>query len=272
MSNGKNTRKKSSEQELRMESLTKHQSTLTCASLWSPVQLDNIEDISTWLAGASHVSRSQLQESEKAIKTSEICGLPRSESFAKYDPDSASWRTSGDFFPSMTEHTSVEYSGNFPKQGMMRDGVCYQLEIAAHRTSANGSGLWLTPRASDTGIAESVEAFQKRMNTKKGCSRGEACAGSLSSQVASPKTWPTPDANMGNRGTQPEWKPKRESGHPASYKINQAVRDRGKPTQQKGQLNPDWVEWLMGWPIGWTDLKPLGMDKFHWWRQLHGKS
>ncbi len=29
-----------------------------------------------------------------------------------------------------------------------------------------------------------------------------------------------------------------------------------------GQLNPPWVEWLMGWPIGWTDLKPLEMDKF----------
>lgn len=24
-----------------------------------------------------------------------------------------------------------------------------------------------------------------------------------------------------------------------------------------GQLNPDWVEWLMGWPIGWSDLKPI---------------
>ena len=22
-----------------------------------------------------------------------------------------------------------------------------------------------------------------------------------------------------------------------------------------GQLNPPWVEWLMGYPIGWTDLK-----------------
>ena len=25
----------------------------------------------------------------------------------------------------------------------------------------------------------------------------------------------------------------------------------------KGQLNPDWVEWLMGWPIGWSSLEPL---------------
>ena len=34
------------------------------------------------------------------------------------------------------------------------------------------------------------------------------------------------------------------------------------------QLNPDWVEWLMGWPVGWTDPEcdrpwpflPLGAD------------
>ena len=24
-----------------------------------------------------------------------------------------------------------------------------------------------------------------------------------------------------------------------------------------GQLNPDWVEWLMGWPIGWTAMAPM---------------
>jgi DNA (cytosine-5)-methyltransferase 1 len=27
------------------------------------------------------------------------------------------------------------------------------------------------------------------------------------------------------------------------------------------RLNPTWVEWLMAWPLGWTDLKPLAMDK-----------
>ena len=38
-----------------------------------------------------------------------------------------------------------------------------------------------------------------------------------------------------------------------------------------GLLNADWSEWLMGFPIGWTDLKPLGMDKFHQWLNSHGK-
>lgn len=40
--------------------------------------------------------------------------------------------------------------------------------------------------------------------------------------------------------------------------------------EHPGQLNPDWVEWLMGWPIGWTDLKPLEMDRFQSWLQQHG--
>lgn len=37
-----------------------------------------------------------------------------------------------------------------------------------------------------------------------------------------------------------------------------------------GQLNPNWVEWLMGWPPGWTDLKPLEMDKCRNARPKHG--
>ena len=47
-----------------------------------------------------------------------------------------------------------------------------------------------------------------------------------------------------------------------------ALWDRGKMnlgeevhgishTADGARLNPDWVEWLMGWPIGWTDIKPL---------------
>ena len=40
-------------------------------------------------------------------------------------------------------------------------------------------------------------------------------------------------------------------------------------TGSGGQLNPTWVEWLMGWPLEWTDLKPLATGKFLQWRQLH---
>ena len=33
----------------------------------------------------------------------------------------------------------------------------------------------------------------------------------------------------------------------------------GRPT------GPTYWEWMMGWPIGWTDLEPLGTDKFRLW-------
>ena len=37
-------------------------------------------------------------------------------------------------------------------------------------------------------------------------------------------------------------------------------------------INPNLYEWLMGWPQGWTDLKPLEMDKSHCAPQQHGES
>ncbi len=46
---------------------------------------------------------------------------------------------------------------------------------------------------------------------------------------------------------------------------NPSELDRNSPTlamQAGGSLNPTWVEWLMGWPLGWTDLKPLATAKY----------
>jgi hypothetical protein len=39
-----------------------------------------------------------------------------------------------------------------------------------------------------------------------------------------------------------------------------------------GKPNPANAEWLMGWPLGWTDLKPLEMDKFQKWQEQHGSN
>ena len=32
----------------------------------------------------------------------------------------------------------------------------------------------------------------------------------------------------------------------------------GVSSGRRGGLNPTWVEWLMGFPLGWTDLRSLG--------------
>jgi hypothetical protein len=54
----------------------------------------------------------------------------------------------------------------------------------------------------------------------------------------------------------------------------EAVLTGGETTQpsQGKQLSPMWTEWLMGWPIGWTDLQPLATDKFRLWLRLHGEN
>lgn len=50
---------------------------------------------------------------------------------------------------------------------------------------------------------------------------------------------------------------------------NDPRRSRNLNDQVGGLLNPRWEEWLMGWPIGWTKLKPLAMDRFLEWQQQH---
>jgi hypothetical protein len=44
------------------------------------------------------------------------------------------------------------------------------------------------------------------------------------------------------------------------------------PTEKTAPLNPDFAEWLMGWPTGWTASQPLATDKFQQWWPLSSKS
>ena len=63
----------------------------------------------------------------------------------------------------------------------------------------------------------------------------------------------------------------------------QDSKNNGAPSQMKrnskplnaevgGSLNPPWVEWLMGWPLGWTDCAHSATAKFRQWLYLHGAS
>ena len=55
------------------------------------------------------------------------------------------------------------------------------------------------------------------------------------------------------------------AGGLADLRLFKPVQDRALPLIHN-------VEWLMGWPIGWTELKPLAMDKFREWQQQHSPS
>ena len=76
------------------------------------------------------------------------------------------------------------------------------------------------------------------------------------------KWWPTPNKR--------DWKDSGATqGNRHSPNLGTAVH---RATPAGGTLNPDWVEWLMGWPIGWTGLAPLETDKFQQWYERHGMS
>ena len=75
------------------------------------------------------------------------------------------------------------------------------------------------------------------------------------------KKWPTPTVNDSKNSTLPESQRERDG-------LAGSLLRMGEPIG--GQLNPTFVEWLMGWPLGWTELKPLAMDKCHCVQQPHG--
>jgi len=60
------------------------------------------------------------------------------------------------------------------------------------------------------------------------------------------------------------------SGLDGGSGARRMMTDAERQERNGGSLNPPWVEWLMGWPIGWTDLHPLEMDKFQQWLSSHG--
>lgn len=301
----------------------------------------------------ARIYRWQVREQESQEKGLDY-GVKWRGLSVKYDRNTHLWRTHHCLFPEVLKSFSV----TLPKWGMMQDGELWERTTPVRLTSEIESGLW-----------------------------------------------PTPDANCGARGTQPEWKPIRTSGQSAQYPLNQAVRDkqtwptpclpgnggsngkaklksmlwptptaeeaskipaqanygqiglnnhpriRGEVTREKGiksypiptscewkgrgpnskqqgltndtgctggqlnpdwvgeqikifptptsggvtggctglaggsggrkklcemfgeeegkkmgcgQLNPDWVEWLMGWPIGWTKIEPIALDWRDW--------
>ena len=63
-------------------------------------------------------------------------------------------------------------------------------------------------------------------------------------------SWPTPRAKLGDARNHKVWE--RSSDKPQNLENVVATRE---PSAVGGKLNPTWVEWLMGFPEGWTDLE-----------------
>ncbi len=139
--------------------------------------------------------------------------------------------------------------------GHERTKEYWENRVGKHQIDLQGAvKMWPTPSASQGGAGE----FIANLMTKDGdpAKPGERAYNPNTgkhSQISlqrAVKMWPTPRAS--------EWKGGRSfegliaSGRKASNSLNDALTMQN---QQSGALNPEWVEWLMGFPIGHTDLK-----------------
>lgn len=198
------------------------------------------EALLTWFRADSHARTYRLPGQalawrERVPGSGNRCG----GSLARYDHQSSSWKTAQ---LSLLED-SAEFSATWPNWGSMRNGECWEQVTLAPHIAASGSGLWPTP---------TVHGNHNKPGTSKNAGWG------LSSAV---KLWPTPTAMSGSGGAALcKW------GGSGSRK---AMRKLVTPQELNGPLNPAWVEWLMGWPIGWTDLEPLAMARFREWQRQH---
>ena len=193
------------------------------------------------------------QEKAQASMASEAeCGHTWRELSAKFCPLTSSWRT----HHCLWEEDLPESSVTLPRWGMMRSGVLSERITLPHLTSATESGSSLpTPTCA---------AAIQGVNQPDG-KRGQTLLGAAKKQ-----SWPTPCAT--------DYKGSGKTGQ-LRDRLDYAV-ERGAtkshvyspPTDQQGQLNPTWVELLMGWPPGWTDLTPMPLTTYQAWHTAFTKN
>jgi hypothetical protein len=185
-------------------------------------------------------------------------GLPIAESGSG---SGENWPT-----PCATDHKG---SG---KTGQLRDRLDYAVERGGTKTRQT----WPTPQATAGTYDLNWESTDGRVKPNK-----------LGWAVRT--LWPTPRAGKTSDENEESWKARNADGQVSTPPLTLAVKMWATPTastggpepegqtgrklttQVSGQLNPDWVEWLMGWPIGWTACGRLETDRFRQWCGLHGK-
>ena len=168
---------------------------------------------------------------------------------------------------------------------------------AAHRPSLDtmARSQWPTPDATNVGDGTPYETLKtnmtaRRARTKEAVKRGEVKPGSgrsenLVMKVAEMETWATPVApaphdsqnsagayrkpragygvELPNQAIDSQLGPQAPQTETVGQESSPSVQNSPRPSPKR--LNPNFVEWLMGIPIGWTDLKPLETASYHQW-------
>ena len=244
---------------------------------------------STSLQEDIHANHSRLQENKKVLKIRDTSG----QSILDLSKNSDRLGLLEKMLVDTLNSVSTPLSRTWRVKTTPLGRLVFQLRASVPTTKEKESGLWLTPSAT-TISTRSKESMEKRKKYRESIGRTTVPPGNLAEQVQhghkATHMWRTPDAHSG-RGPSSEkrMKMKLEKGMPISindqvahphlmwptpttrdYKdsgkavinshrdsilpVRVAKKDKEQWVKGGGSLNPTWVEWLMGYPSGWTDL------------------
>jgi hypothetical protein len=206
-------------------------------------------------AAATPASRSASPESDEANRTPVTFGRTSIEPFAIYDPDTHSWRTC----PAISLWGSTPFSETWPRSGTTSSGAAFRRRQSVRLTSDGESSLLHTPTAKANQASPSMRSrdpgswFPTPSATSYGSSNqspssGAAVRPSLET-MARRGMWPTPRTPTGGRTVRLRTRP----GRKVSTNLEERLAEE-EPASIGGQLNPTWVEWLMGFPLGYTEV------------------
>lgn len=159
--------------------------------------------------------------------TSAISGPNLCERFAVLNRDGSWRRMFQDCYQVNLDGSSDEYLETWPKAGISLNGTAYLQAPSMPLIDESESGLWPTPTA--------VSALS---------SAGRQGGVNLARAVM----FPTPTFTMAKGSGLGAMR--RRTGKSRLRDRLDYFTERGRI--ECGRLNPTWVEWVMGYPLGWT--------------------
>lgn len=226
---------------------------------YAPLTGDHGAALLTWYLEASRARTSARQVKVPALMAPALdSGGKCTGLLARYDLNTSLWKT-----PQCSLLAGLDvFLETWPRAGMMRNGWCWGRTTWVPRMSVSACGYLLSTPPLGQGMKFATPQARDFRTGEARRWEDPARSRNLNDQIAK---FPTPRTKgmCGGSGAFQKMKALEAEGIVTTEERKQMTAGNG------GQLNPTWTEWLMGWPLEWTALKPLATDKFRQWRQQH---